>query len=187
MADSIIVVGASAGGLEALSKLLRLINHPLSSPMVITKHVGNGDEDGALSLLNKASKQELLIAGDKEELIDGNVYLASGGYHLQVESSEMLSLCTGELVSYSKPSVDVLFSSAAEVFGCDVIGIILTGANRDGAEGVKTIKQAGGITIAQKPETAEVSIMPQAAINTGCVDYTMDLAEIADFLNTTKK
>ncbi|MGI9278558.1 MAG: chemotaxis protein CheB [Endozoicomonas sp.] len=179
MKGGVVVIGASAGGLSVLETLLTELGSRFSYPVVITKHLASGDEEGLCKVLSKSSPIEISIACDKQKITHNHVYLAPGGYHLQVEDRETLSLSIDEQVCYSRPSVDVLFQSAADVFGKQAVAIVLTGANRDGAEGIRAVKQAGGVTIVQNPETAEVPIMPKSAIATGCVDHVLDLQDIA--------
>ncbi|WP_062267382.1 chemotaxis protein CheB [Endozoicomonas arenosclerae] len=179
MARSLVVIGASAGGLSALESLLNELGKNFSLPIVVTKHLASGDEEGLHKVLSKTSPMEVSIACDKQPMERNHVYLAPGGYHLQIEDKDTLSLSVDEQVCHSRPSVDVLFQSAADVFGKKLLGVVLTGANRDGAEGIKAIKQAGGVTVVQNPETSEVPIMPKSAISTGCVDYILDLNDIA--------
>ncbi len=115
---------------------------------------------------------------DKEQILTGYVYLAPADYHLLVESG-YFALSTDEPVSYVRPSIDVLFESAADVYGEQVIGVILTGANEDGKQGLKTIKLHFGIAIVQEPSTAECAVMPKAAITAVAIDWILPLEEIA--------
>ncbi|WP_422136995.1 MULTISPECIES: chemotaxis protein CheB [unclassified Endozoicomonas] len=179
MNDGVVVIGVSAGGLAALEFLLQKLGSHFACPVVIAKHLASGDEEGLLNVLDKTSPLAVSIAYDKQKMTDNHVYLAPGGYHLQIEDRETLSLSMDEPVCHSIPSVDVLFQSAADVFATQVVGVVLTGANRDGAEGIRAVKQAGGITIAQNPETADMPVMPNSAIATGCVDHVLDLSDIA--------
>jgi two-component system chemotaxis response regulator CheB len=112
----------------------------------------------------------------------GTIYLAPANYHLLVEKDKTLALTVDEAVNYSRPSIDVLFESAADVFGQGLIGVILTGANEDGSQGFKIIKETGGITVVQDPATAGVSVMPQAAVDCVEVDHLLPLEEIGPFL-----
>ncbi|KEQ19312.1 chemotaxis protein CheB [Endozoicomonas numazuensis] len=179
MNGGVVVVGASAGGLSALEILLTELGANFPAPVIVTKHLASGDEEGLCKVLSKSSPLTVNIACDKQKVTGNHVYLAPGGYHLQIEDKETLSLSIDEQVCHSRPSVDVLFQSAADVFGTQMVGILLTGANKDGAEGIKAVKEAGGATIVQNPETAEVPIMPKSAIATGCVDHVLDLSDIA--------
>ena len=113
-------------------------------------------------------------ADEKEHLEAGIVYLAPPNYHLMVEKDKTLSLTVDERFNYSRPSIDILFESAAEVFGPQLIGVVLTGANSDGSYGLKTIKAAGGLVVVEDPATAEVKTMPQAALDMLFPDYVAD-------------
>ncbi|MCP3876490.1 MAG: chemotaxis protein CheB, partial [Desulfobacteraceae bacterium] len=134
--------------------------------------------------LNSKCNLEVIEAEDKENIKAGKVYIAPGEYHLLVEKQRIFSLSVDELVCFSRPSIDVLFESAASAYGEQLVGVILTGANSDGSEGIKSIKKNNGLTIAQDPDTAEVNVMPLSAIATGCIDYIIPLEEIPPFINS---
>ncbi len=121
-------------------------------------------------------------AGEKEELRPGKVYLAPANYHLLVEDDRTLSLSVDERVNFARPSVDVLFETASDAFGSRLVGIILTGANRDGSMGLKKIRQNGGLTLVQAPETAFADGMPRAAIAACAADHILPLDQIGPFL-----
>ncbi|MCG8615320.1 MAG: chemotaxis protein CheB, partial [Desulfobacterales bacterium] len=122
-------------------------------------------------------------ARDKEPIRPGNIYIAPGGYHLLVEKEFSFALSVDEPVCYSRPSIDVLFESAADACGPHLVGIILTGANSDGSDGIVAIKRNGGYTIAQDPATASSYYMPQSAIDTDAVDTVLPLDRIPAFVN----
>jgi two-component system chemotaxis response regulator CheB len=177
-----VVIGLSAGGLNALSALLPLIPGDFALPIVVVQHVhpqqgGSFFENvGGLSLLPVREAEE------KELVMPGAVYIAPANYHLMIELDRTFSLSIDEKVNYSRPSIDVLFESAADVYGPGLIGIILTGASRDGAAGLRRIKKNGGITIVQDPATAEFPVMPSAALDETEVDLVMSIPEIGRFL-----
>ena len=179
----LLVIGASAGGLSALSYIFRQIDQS-SIPVLVTKHISPDADEGMLDVLKRQSQLPVELAMDKGQFSHGTIYLAPGGYHLQVEEVGVTSLSLEEPVWHVRPSIDVLFQSAASVYGEGVIALILTGANNDGAEGISTVKQYGGMTIAQHPDSAEIGIMPKAAIKTGDVDHVVGLAELPAFLKT---
>ncbi|OED43939.1 hypothetical protein ACH42_08790 [Endozoicomonas sp. (ex Bugula neritina AB1)] len=156
----------------------------VSIPILVTKHIGADGDEGMLEVLRKQSLLPVRLAMDKGVLSKGTIYLAPGGYHLQVEAKGVVSLSLEAPVRHVRPSIDVLFQSAASVYGERVVALILTGANDDGAEGISTIKQYGGVTIAEDPVSAEMKIMPQAAISTGHVDYVVGLRKLPAFLQT---
>ena len=180
----LLVIGASAGGLKALGYLFSLMDKRPSIPVLVAKHLGLDGDEGMLEVLRRQSKHPVKLAMDKRQLKAGNIYLAPGGYHLQVEEKGVVSLSLDEPVCHVRPAIDVLFQSAASVYGEGVLAVILTGANHDGAEGISTVKQYGGITVAEDPDTAEVGLMPQAAIKTGQVDHIVSLAKMPAFLQT---
>lgn len=177
-----IVIGASVGGLEALKIVLSALPASFPSPVAIVQHIGERSESFMAELLNQASRITVKEAEDKESLSPGTAYLAPPGYHLLIEPDRSFSLSVDERVNYARPSIDVLFESAAEVFGETLIGIILTGANADGAQGLKTIKEYGGVAIVQSPEGAENAAMPKAALTTTEVDYVVSLEQLTQIL-----
>jgi len=132
--------------------------------------------------LGQSSQIVVKEAEDKEPLRSGIAYLAPPGYHLLIEPDRSFSLSVDARVNYSCPSIDVLFESAAHVFGESLIGVVLTGANKDGAQGLKIIKEHGGLAIVQNPESAEARSMPQAALAAVSADYVVDLEQLAPLL-----
>jgi len=177
-----IVIGASAGGLHALTCILKPlpVNYPL--PVIVVQHRAKDER----SLLEEVMQQKCTIgikqADEKEEIRNGIVYFAPPNYHLLVESNGTFSLSYDAPVNFSRPSIDVLFETAAEVFKQRLLGIILTGANKDGARGIQKIRNLGGTTIAQDPETADYPEMPKAAINTGAVQHILTPDAIGSYL-----
>lgn len=178
----LIVMGASWGGLEACECVLGDLPPDFRLPIAIAQHraVDSG-ESGLASILARRSGHEVRDAGDKDEIEKGNVYVAPADYHLLVEPGTF-ALSIDELVQYSRPSIDVLFDSAADSYGDRLIAVLLTGMNEDGAYGIQRVHRRGGFTIAQDPATAARAAMPQAAIDTGSVDQVVPLEEIAALL-----
>ncbi|WP_252023433.1 chemotaxis protein CheB [Endozoicomonas sp. SCSIO W0465] len=123
------------------------------------------------------------MAKDKQRIQPGTIYLAPAGYHMLIEGQDMISLNLEAPVAYSRPSIDVLFQSAARIYGADLVAVVLTGANRDGADGIRAVKNVGGTTVIQCPGNAEMGDMPRASLDTGCVDHLMMLEEIPAFLD----
>ena len=158
-----IVIGASAGGIKLLTKILSKLPKNYGFPILVAQHIPYDMPDSYLENMNSDSELTIKEAQHNEDISWGYVYFAPADYHLLVESEHKLALSVDPPVHYARPSIDVLFQSAAEVFKKDLVGIILTGANEDGAEGVRLIKMFGGKVIVQHPETAEVSVMPEAA------------------------
>lgn len=177
-----VVIGASAGGLGALQTLLSNIGKKFQLPMLIVQHLHPESEDYLGQLLKSYSHLKFKEADDKEPIQSGTVYYAPANYHLLVSSDRSLVLNVDEKVNYCRPSVDVLFETAADVFGSHLIGIILTGSNQDGAVGMATIKKKGGLTIAQDLKEAEVDAMPRAAIELVKVDHILTLEKIGKLL-----
>jgi two-component system chemotaxis response regulator CheB len=177
-----VVVGVSAGGMAALTKLLSALAGDFPLPVIIVQHLHPHQGDFHLHYFNEKSAVIVKEADEKEKILPGYVYFAPPNYHLLIEEDESFSLSSDAKVNFSRPSVDVLFESAADVYSSGLIGIILTGANNDGAHGLSLIKKNGGLTIVQDPLTAESPFMPQAAIETADADYILSLEEIGDLL-----
>jgi len=178
----LVVMGVSAGGMNALSIVIPSLPRDFSLPVVVVQHV-HMDSDGFLAnFLDDTSAVHVKEADDKDPLRGMTTYIAPADYHLLIEASGLLSLSVDDPHNHSRPSIDVLFDSAAEVFANQVIGVVLTGANEDGSQGLKRIKTAGGLAIVQNPATAESSVMPQAAIEATNVDWVLELNEIGPFL-----
>jgi two-component system chemotaxis response regulator CheB len=179
---SAVVVGVSAGGFQALHTILPMLPRAFPAPVIVVQHRMAGEDDYFVESLNSKSLVTVKEAEEREEIRPGTAYIAPGGYHLLVEKDHTFSLSVDEPVCYARPSIDVLFETAARVYGSHLVGIILTGANSDGSNGIKTIKQGNGLTIAQDPETAEVNLMPLSAIATHCIDFILPLEDIPSFL-----
>ena len=175
-------MGASWGGLHALETVLGGLPRTFRTPIVIAQHRSVDSASGALTrMLSLRSGFEVTEAGDKEPIEAGRVYLAPADYHLLVEP-EGFALSTDEMVQHSRPSIDVLFDSAADTYADDLVAVVLTGANADGAYGLQRVKRRGGVTIVQDPSTAEKREMPDAAIATGAADHVLPLDQIASKL-----
>jgi two-component system, chemotaxis family, protein-glutamate methylesterase/glutaminase len=159
----LIVIGTSLGGLSALKQLLAGLPASFSVPVAIVQHRHKDSDELMSGFLQGYLALPLKEVEDKDEIRPGWVYLAPPDYHLLVDRG-FFSLSTDPPVSYARPSIDVLFESAADAYADGVIGIILTGANQDGAEGLARVKACGGVAIVQDPRTAESPIMPEAAL-----------------------
>ncbi len=176
----LVVVGTSLGGLHAL--LVLLSGLPKSFPLSIAVVQHRHKDDNTLSgFLQRHSALPLKEAEDKEMIVPGWVYLAPANYHLMVEAGSF-TLSTDAPVLYARPSIDVLFESAADAYAERVIGVILTGASRDGAQGLAKIKARGGLAVVQEPATAESHTMPEAAIAAVAVTSILLLKDVAPFL-----
>ena len=175
-----IVIGASYGGMEAIKTLLSGLPADFKVPVSIVLHIGNNNISAYLSMLNHYTGFVVKEAEEKELIKPGYVYFAPPNYHLQIESKFTFSLSTDQKVNFSRPSIDVLFETAAWACKNELLGILLTGSNSDGAEGLKTIKKYGGITIVENPETAFAKSMPSAAIKKEEPSFILNLDEISD-------
>jgi two-component system, chemotaxis family, protein-glutamate methylesterase/glutaminase len=178
------VVGASWGGLHAVGGLLDGLPERLELAFAVAQHRGPESRRGGLEeLLQAHTTYPVREAADKERIEPGHVYVAPPDYHLLVEPGSF-SLSTDERVNFARPSIDVLFESASDAYGARLIGIVLTGANRDGAAGLARIKQRGGVALVQDPREAEAPTMPEAALAATDADAILSLAEIGRFLQS---
>jgi two-component system chemotaxis response regulator CheB len=177
----LIVIGCSLGGMYAVEAILAGLPADFCVPIAVVQHRHKHSNEGLPSFLSRSSNLPVVDVEDKQRIEVGTVYLAPADYHLLVTRGEF-NLSVDELVRYSRPSVDVMFESAADAYGPALIGVVLTGANQDGCRGAKRIKQRGGIVLVQDPATAEARTMPEAVIASGSVDRILRLDGIASFL-----
>lgn len=182
-----IVIGSSVGGLNAIASILSGLQKNYAIPIVIAQHVHKDIDPEFLDFFKSKSLLEIKEAEDKERIMRGKVYFAPPDYHLLLEEDLTLSLSLDEKVNFSRPSIDVLFESAAYSMGSALIAILLTGANADGAHGMKKIRARGGLTIVQDPTEAEMAVMPSSALDMGIVDHILSLAEIGLYLSKLSK
>lgn len=173
-----VVIGASAGGLEALLAILTQLPPGYHLPLLAVLHLPSHGDSRLAEVLGARMNLPVREAADKERIQPGTLYVAPGGYHLLVEQDQSLSLSCDPPVHYSRPSIDVMMESAADAWGDRLAGILLTGANDDGADGLARIGQHGGLTIVQDPNEAAVRAMPQAAIARRAPDHVLGLADI---------
>ena len=178
-----VVIGSSAGGLNALKTIFQGLDSTFPMPVIIVQHISPDSDNYLIHILNDMNKLKGKEADEKETPVAGTAYIAPPNYHLLVESDGTFTLTVDERVNYARPSIDVLFETAAEAWRGRLIGIILTGANNDGSKGLKRIKELGGLVVVQDPDTAEVDSMPRAAILATTVDHLLHLEEIAPLLN----
>ncbi len=181
-AHQAVVIGASAGGLEALSAILSALPADFPLPVMIVIHLSRNRDSVVAELLADTCALTVREAEDKEDILPGHVYFAPPDYHLLIESDHRLSLSGEEPVLFSRPSVDVLFETAADVYGEGLIGIILTGANPDGAAGLKAVMAAGGKGLVQRPDLAYARAMPQAALELCPQSESLTLEQITEKL-----
>lgn len=181
MKYELVVIGASMGGLRALQTVLSALPATFAAPVAIVQHRGNDADETLTMLLQRKSAMPVVEAEDKQTLEAGYVYLAPPDYHLLVEPGHF-ALSTGDPVGHARPSIDVLFESAADAYGARAVGVILTGASDDGAQGLGRIHARGGLTIVQDPATAEAPMMPAAARAAVPEAKVLSLEEIGAFL-----
>ncbi|ENA34137.1 MULTISPECIES: chemotaxis protein CheB [Pseudomonas] len=177
-----IVVGASAGGLQALSVLLVGLVETFRLPIVVVVHMPEDKDSKLAEIFRLRLEIDVKEADEKEPLHPGTLYFAPPGYHLLIEQDKTLSLSREERVHFSRPSIDVLFESAADVFGEHLCGVLLTGANEDGAAGLRAIHRAGGLTVVQDPAEAFVPTMPEAALKLFTPDFILPVRDINTLL-----
>lgn len=178
----VIVIGVSTGGVAALKQLLPALPQDFPVPVLVVTHITPTADDGLALLLNAHSAIRVKEADEEETLAPGTVYLAPANYHLLVERKGFLALSVDPPVNFARPSVDVLFESAAEVYGPSLIGIVLTGAGNDGSKGLSMVKQRGGVTVVQDPADAEMDSMPKKALELLSPDYLVSLKELPSLL-----
>lgn len=181
-AGKVVIIGGSAGSLEVLLKILPGLTAIPSFALVIVLHRKSGEDTTLEELIAVKTAIPVKEVEDKVLLEAGYIYIAPADYHLLFEKNGELSLDISEKVHYSRPSIDVSFESAADAYGQAVTAILLSGANADGAHGLKIVKEAGGITVVQKPESAEVPFMPANAIENMEVDYILDTEGLLAFI-----
>jgi two-component system chemotaxis response regulator CheB len=174
----LVVVAASAGGIEAISTVLAALPPTFPIPIAVVQHRGRGPVSALAGILGNASSLPVKDAESGEELKSGWVYLAPGDTHLAIDGNRTAVLSTGPRVRFARPSADVLFRSAAKVYGRHVIAIVLTGTSNDGAHGALLVRQAGGTVIAQDRASSQQFSMPESAISVGAVDLVLPLDAI---------
>ncbi len=179
LATKVVAIGASTGGPYALERVLRGLPSHLQAAVLITQHMPAGFTGLLSKRLDRISPLRVKEAGNGESILENKAYIAPGDFHLRVARDGTVLLSSAAPVNYVRPSVDVMMDSVAEVFGSSVVGVVLTGMGRDGAEGMAKIKEKGGKTIVQDPKTAVISGMPQAVIKKGSADVVVPLEEVA--------
>lgn len=177
-----VAIGASAGGVQALSRILPALPAGYPLPVVIVVHVPADRGNALVSLFQSKCQVEVKEAEDKEIALPGVVYFAPSDYHLLVETDGSFSLSSDKLVNHSRPSIDVMLESAADAFGPSLAGVVLTGANDDGALGLRAVAEAGGHAVVEDPEGAYASTMPAAALAACASASVMTLEAITAYL-----
>ena len=181
MAFEIVVIGTSSGGLGALQTVLSGLPAGFPLPVVLVQHRGKDSEIGLCEFLSRSTSMRVREPDDKEFVLPGHVYLAPRDYHLLINDGSF-ALSIEPPVAFARPSIDVLFESAAETYGEGTIGVIMTGANHDGALGLAKIKAQGGVTLVEDPKSATAAEMPQAALDQCTPDWILPLHQIAPCL-----
>jgi two-component system chemotaxis response regulator CheB len=173
----VVVVGTSLGGLAALTQLLRAMPKEFALPMAIVQHRARTEDDALERLLAAQTSLRLCEANDKDPLEAGRIYVAPADYHLLVEPAS-IALSTAPPRNFARPSIDLLFESAADAHGSGVIAVLLTGSNHDGAMGSRCVKEHGGTVFVEDPATAQSAAMPAAALAATRVDAVLPLPEL---------
>lgn len=178
----VVAIGGSAGSLEAILAIVQGLPKSPGAAIIIIVHRKNDLESILQNLLSHKTHLVVKEVEDKDSIFPNNIYIAPPDYHLLIEDEHSFSLDSSEKVQFSRPSIDVTFESVAEVFAGRAIGILLSGANSDGAKGLLKIRESGGYTIAQNPETADMGYMPQQAIDLGAADKILDANQLIKLL-----
>ncbi|WP_330444287.1 chemotaxis protein CheB [Flavobacterium sp. C4GT6] len=184
-----LLIGGSAGSLEVLIEVLPKLEQLNSFALIIVLHRKSGEDNLLENLISIKTPIPIMEVEDKVPVEPGYIYIAPSDYHLLFEKDETISLDISEKVNYSRPSIDVAFESAADIYGSSLAAILLSGANADGTAGLQAIKESGGITVVQKPDSAEVAYMPEYAIENMSPDLVLDIKQILEFvknINTSK-
>lgn len=182
-----VVIGGSAGSFSVLANILSKIPKDFNLPIIICCHRLKHVRSGFIEALEIKSVKKVTEPDDKEGVKKGNVYVAPANYHLGIELGNTFTLSTEGMINNSRPAIDITFETAAYVYKEKMIGILLTGANKDGALGMKSVKNNGGLTIVQEPSECTIDTMPKAAIAITKIDYIMKIDQIVKFLNDLHK
>ena len=177
-----IVIGGSAGSTVIIEEILSQLSRDFPAPIFVVQHLHESDDGGFAEYLERTCRLRIVVPCDKRPVEVGHVYVAPSNYHMLLERNKTVALSVDEKVNWSRPSIDVLFESAAHAYGTNLIAVILSGASADGAKGMMTVKECGGLTVAQAPNSAESPFMPQTAINAAHPDYVKPPQEIGRLL-----
>lgn len=178
-----LVIGGSAGSLDVLLRVFPKLKSDLHFPIVIVLHRKSSSDSSLTDLFSSRTNIEVKEIEDKQSLMPGKIYVAPADYHVLFEKEDLLSLDFSEKVNYSRPSIDVTFESASEIFGAGVVCLVLSGANGDGAHGLRIVKHHGGRAIIQDPTTAESPYMPLQMLLAVTPDAILKTEEMAEFIN----
>ncbi|MCZ4243100.1 chemotaxis protein CheB [Pedobacter punctiformis] len=178
-----LIIGGSAGSLDVLLEIFPGLNADLNFPIILVTHRKSGNESLLSDLLQSRTTLRVAEVEEKERILAGKVYIAPADYHLLIEEDKTFSLDYSEKINYSRPSIDVTFQSAAEVFKSGLVCILLSGSNADGVEGLKAVNNFGGKVVIQNPDTALMPYMPLQAVTNIEDSVVLDATEMADFIN----
>ena len=178
----VLIIGGSAGSLEVLMEMLPKLAFVPTFAIVLVLHRKSAEDSTLEELISYKTSIPVKDVEDKTPLLPGFIYIAPSDYHLLFEADHVLSLDTSEKINYSRPSIDVSFESAAQVYGAALVGILLSGANADGTEGLLAIKKEGGAIVVQVPETAQMPFMPMNALTNTSPHYVLDVKGMIDFI-----
>ena len=183
----LVVIGGSAGAVEVITQIAPHLSKRLAPPVAVVIHMARDARALLPDILSAPGRPPMKFAEDKEPIAPGTVYFAAPGYHLLIEAERTFALSVDEPEHFSRPSIDVLFESAADAYGPRVAGVILSGANTDGAAGLRAIADAGGITIVQRPNASEVPTMPEAALHACPNSHLIDAPALAKWLASLER
>jgi len=179
-----IIIGGSAGSFKIISRVIVSLPADFPIPLIVCVHRLRNVKAGIISALSNNSSIKITEPFDKDPIEPGTVYIAPANYHLLIEQGNFFSLATSKPINHSRPSIDIAMKSAASAYSKRVLGILVSGANSDGAEGMIAIHQAGGTTIVQDPEEAEIPSMPEAALDSYKPDYVYNADKIINFIGS---
>lgn len=182
-----VVIGGSAGSFQGVVKILSHLPKGFPLPIVMCLHRLKHVRNGFVEALSIKSVVQVTEPNDKENIKKGGVYLAPANYHMSVELGNFFALSTEEMVNNSRPAIDITLATCAFVYKDKLVGILLSGANRDGAAGMRSIHEKGGLTIVQDPAECMIDTMPKAAMAATTVDYVMKIDQIVEFLKELDK
>lgn len=177
-----VMIGGSAGSFQVITKIVTALpkNYPL--PVMLCLHRLKHVRSGFVEALSIKSQMEIIEPNDKDSIKGGKIYLAPANYHMYIELGNRFALSTEDVVNHSRPSIDLSFFSASYNYKKKLVGIILSGANRDGALGIKSVNDSGGLTIVQDPKECQVATMTQASLDATNIDHIYNTRQIIDFL-----
>jgi len=182
-----VVIGGSAGSFQGVVKILSQLPKGFPLPIIMCLHRLKHVRNGFVEALSIKSVVQVTEPNDKEAIKKGSVYLAPANYHMSVELGNYFALSTEEMVNNSRPSIDITLGTCAYVYKEKLVGILLSGANRDGAVGMKNIHERGGVTIVQEPSECMIDTMPRAALGVTQIDHTLKIDQIVEFLKDLDK